>query len=125
MIVALGTIFFGLRDSSPYTAVVSKPTHDQNAKNRPDGHRAGGGRRAEGACGQALERVVQHVTVWFSMKPSGPPPEKITENASAQQDEHLHGQGDAEDGRGQADVEVAQHRNGHDRDDGDHQPGDR
>ncbi len=28
-------IFFGLRDSSPYIAVDSKPTHDQKAKKRP------------------------------------------------------------------------------------------
>ena len=28
-------IFLGLRDSSPYMAADSKPTHDQNAKNRP------------------------------------------------------------------------------------------
>jgi hypothetical protein len=33
--VARGMIFLGLRDSSPWTAVVSNPTHDQNAKNRP------------------------------------------------------------------------------------------
>src|SRR3954447_16903834 len=33
--VACGMIFLGLRDSSPYMAADSKPTHDQNAKNRP------------------------------------------------------------------------------------------
>ncbi|MNE49061.1 hypothetical protein D3C80_1435580 [compost metagenome] len=33
--VAKGMIFFGLRDSSPYMAEDSKPTQDQNAKNRP------------------------------------------------------------------------------------------
>ena len=33
--VARGMIFFGLRDSSPYMAVDSNPTQDQNAKNRP------------------------------------------------------------------------------------------
>src|SRR3546814_19809477 len=34
-IVARGMIFFGSRDSSPYIAVDSKPTHDKKAKNRP------------------------------------------------------------------------------------------
>ena len=33
--VARGMIRFGSLDSSPYIAVDSKPTHDQNAKNRP------------------------------------------------------------------------------------------
>src|SRR5215472_407645 len=34
-ITAIGMIFLGFRDSSPYMALDSKPTHDQNAKNRP------------------------------------------------------------------------------------------
>jgi len=33
--VARGMIFLGLRDSSPYIAVDSNPTHDQNAKKSP------------------------------------------------------------------------------------------
>src|SRR5262245_44007383 len=34
--VAIGMIFLGLRDSSPYIAVDSNPTQDQKAKNRPN-----------------------------------------------------------------------------------------
>ena len=33
--VARGMILAGVRDSSPYIAADSKPTQDQNAKNRP------------------------------------------------------------------------------------------
>ena len=32
---AIGMIFLGFLDSSPYIALDSKPTQDQNAKNRP------------------------------------------------------------------------------------------
>ena len=62
--------------------MVSKPTHDQNAKNRPIAAEpaaaavpnAPPGRLSNAFCGS---------TVSLSRKPSGPPPLKITENASA------------------------------------------
>ena len=50
---------FGSRDSSPYAAVVSKPTHDQKAKNRPIAAlpAAMPSRPEPAALGQRLERV--------------------------------------------------------------------
>ena len=82
MMVALGMIFFGLRDSSPYTAVVSKPTHDQNAKNRPMAMDPAAAAVPNAPAGR-LSNALLSSTVWFSMRPSGPPPEKMTEKASA------------------------------------------
>jgi hypothetical protein len=82
MIVALGMIFFGLRDSSPYTAVVSKPTHDQNAKNRPMAIDPAAAAVPNAPAGR-LSNALLRSTVWSSIMPSGPPPEKMTENARA------------------------------------------
>lgn len=62
-------IFFGLRDSSPYIAVDSKPTQDQKAKKSPR---------------PALVPLKALTGLTGSMlKPSGPPPWKATETAIA------------------------------------------
>src|SRR3546814_17397345 len=77
-IVARGMIFFGSRDSSPYIAVDSKPTHDQKAKNSP--------MPALPATDRAAPALDGSVTVtsrsWKALgglsgprdQPSGPPP---------------------------------------------------
>lgn len=60
-------IFFGLRDSSPYIAVDSKPTHDQKAKNRPNPALAP-------AIPAAGEKAPMGLIVSATAKPCGPPP---------------------------------------------------
>ena len=63
-----------------------------------DRHRACRRRRAEGAPSGKLSNALFSSTVWFSIKPSGPPPLKMTEKASAPQDQHLGHERHAEDG---------------------------
>ncbi len=82
MIVALGMIFFGLRDSSPYTAVVSKPTQDQKAKKRPIAIDPAAAAVPKAPAGKASNAWFKPIVV-PSINPSGPPPLKITEKASA------------------------------------------
>ena len=54
--------------------------------------------------------------------PSGPPPENSTEKARRQQQDDLADQGDAQERRGDVDVEVAEEADDDDADDGDEQP---
>src|SRR5689334_22578634 len=72
--VALGMIFLGLRDSSPYMAVDSNPTQDQNAKNRPSPALAP-------AIPAAGENAPPGLRVSPTAKPLGPPPWNRTANA--------------------------------------------
>src|ERR1700741_120407 len=64
--VARGMIRFGSLDSSPYIAVDSKPTHDQNAKNSPS--------PALAPAMAAGWNAPIGFSVWETAKPSGPPP---------------------------------------------------
>ena len=67
IMVARGMIRFGSRDSSPYIAVDSKPTHDQNAKNNPSPALA----PATPAAGW---KAPSGLSVSPTANPSGPPP---------------------------------------------------
>lgn len=69
MRVARGMTRLGSRDSSPYIAVDSKPTHDQKAKNRPS--------PAEVPV-KALAGLIGSMGM-----PSGPPPFRSTAVATA------------------------------------------
>jgi hypothetical protein len=75
--VAIGMIFFGFLDSSPYIAVDSNPTHDQKAKNRPRPALAP-------AIPAAGENAPIGLSVSLTAKPSGPPP--CTSTATAPRD---------------------------------------
>ena len=80
---ATGMIFFGFLDSSPYMALDSKPTQDQNAKNNPI--------PAEPATAIGLPPAPATVPdrLWKALsglsdphdQPSGPPPVNNTESA--------------------------------------------
>lgn len=67
--MARGMTFLGLRDSSPYMAVDSKPTQDQKAKKRP----------------RPAEEPVKAFTglIGSTGMPSGPPPAMSTAVATA------------------------------------------
>src|SRR6476659_4658155 len=82
--VALGMIFVGLRDSSPYMAADSNPTHDQNAKNRPMPAAPATAMVAPGFAGSATvpERFVNALIGLseLSDQPSGPPPVNSTDS---------------------------------------------
>jgi hypothetical protein len=72
--VARGMIFLGLRDSSPYIAVDSNPTHDQKAKKRPSPALAP-------TMPAAGWNAPSGLSVSLTAKPSGPPPWNNTARA--------------------------------------------
>src|ERR1700712_904976 len=89
MRVARGTIFFGLRDSSPYTAVVSKPTQDQNAKKRPIAAEPAAAAVPNAPPGRPSNAFLGS-TVSLTLTPAGPPTLRITEPASASRTSTSH-----------------------------------
>src|SRR5690349_19994440 len=84
--VARGVIFVGLRDSWPYMAADSKPTHDQKAKNSPMLAAPATAIVAPGLAGSGTEPL----RFWkaliglseLSDQPSGPPPMYRTESTN-------------------------------------------